>query len=341
MDAPPVQYVTTSDGYDIAYMVCGSGPPLVLMPSPINHLRHLWLARNPIFSALAGYFRLILYDSRGQGLSTRGTTPTVSADDYCRDLEAVVDRLGLQRFSVWANGFLAHSAIKYAVERPERVDCLMLQAVSLDPADQFSAHLRDLAVGDWPTFLGVVVAATTAGASYVPTPAQLLEFSTQQDWLARMSDVANFDISDILHRVTQPTLIRVPVGGAIDWQSRAQAVAAKMTNCRLVYINNGDLLIKAVENARLAYDFVSASVSVGRSKPVRSEPHEISGLSEREVEVLKLLASGRSNQQIADALVISLNTVRRHVSNIFAKTGAANRADAVSYAHRQGLISDS
>jgi DNA-binding NarL/FixJ family response regulator len=61
-------------------------------------------------------------------------------------------------------------------------------------------------------------------------------------------------------------------------------------------------------------------------------------LSSREVEVLRLLAAGRSNQQIADELVISLNTVRRHVSNIFDKTGAANRADAVSYAHRNGIV---
>ncbi len=60
-------------------------------------------------------------------------------------------------------------------------------------------------------------------------------------------------------------------------------------------------------------------------------------LSEREVEVLRLVASGRTNQQIADELFISLNTVARHVSNVFDKTGAANRADAASYAMRNGL----
>jgi LuxR family maltose regulon positive regulatory protein len=65
---------------------------------------------------------------------------------------------------------------------------------------------------------------------------------------------------------------------------------------------------------------------------------QVSDLSSRELEVLRLLAAGRSNQQIADELVISLNTANRHVSNIYAKTGVANRAEAVGYAHRQGLV---
>jgi NarL family two-component system response regulator LiaR len=64
---------------------------------------------------------------------------------------------------------------------------------------------------------------------------------------------------------------------------------------------------------------------------------EAAGLSHREVEVLRLLAQGKSNAQIADELVISQNTVIRHVSNIFAKIGAANRAEAASYATRNGI----
>jgi DNA-binding NarL/FixJ family response regulator len=60
-------------------------------------------------------------------------------------------------------------------------------------------------------------------------------------------------------------------------------------------------------------------------------------LSSRELEVLRLLAAGRSNAQIADELVISQNTVIRHVSNIFVKIGVENRTEAASYAHRHGL----
>jgi predicted ATPase/DNA-binding CsgD family transcriptional regulator len=61
------------------------------------------------------------------------------------------------------------------------------------------------------------------------------------------------------------------------------------------------------------------------------------GLTAREVEVLRLLAAGQSNQQIGAALVISLNTVARHISHIFDKIGAANRTEAANFAHRQGL----
>ncbi|MGH2610110.1 MAG: LuxR C-terminal-related transcriptional regulator, partial [Tepidiformaceae bacterium] len=61
-------------------------------------------------------------------------------------------------------------------------------------------------------------------------------------------------------------------------------------------------------------------------------------LSDREVEVLRLVARGRTNAEIANELVISKNTADRHVSNILTKTGSANRAEAVLYAARHSLV---
>lgn len=61
------------------------------------------------------------------------------------------------------------------------------------------------------------------------------------------------------------------------------------------------------------------------------------GLSPREVEVLALIADGRSNQEIADALVVSMATVKTHVNHVFTKTGARDRAQAVRYAYEQGV----
>jgi DNA-binding CsgD family transcriptional regulator/RecA/RadA recombinase len=63
------------------------------------------------------------------------------------------------------------------------------------------------------------------------------------------------------------------------------------------------------------------------------------GLTQREVEVLRLIAQGKGNREIAEALVISQNTVIRHVSNIFSKTGATNRVEAVGYANKHALLS--
>ena len=62
------------------------------------------------------------------------------------------------------------------------------------------------------------------------------------------------------------------------------------------------------------------------------------GLTQREMEVLRLLALGRNNRDIAEALVISLRTVAHHVTSILTKTGAANRTEAAAYAARQGLV---
>jgi DNA-binding NarL/FixJ family response regulator len=77
-----------------------------------------------------------------------------------------------------------------------------------------------------------------------------------------------------------------------------------------------------------------------RPASVPTVPDVIDDLSQREVEVLRLLAAGKSNREIAEALCISLNTVATHVRNILAKTGAANRTEAAAYALRYGLLLD-
>ena len=62
------------------------------------------------------------------------------------------------------------------------------------------------------------------------------------------------------------------------------------------------------------------------------------GLTEREIEVIRLIAAGRSNREIGEELFIALNTVARHVSNIFSKTDSSNRAEAATYANQHDLL---
>ena len=61
------------------------------------------------------------------------------------------------------------------------------------------------------------------------------------------------------------------------------------------------------------------------------------GLTQREADVIRLIAQGKTDREIAEELIISVRTVTTHVSNILNKTGAANRAEAASFATRQGL----
>ncbi|MGD2077666.1 MAG: response regulator transcription factor, partial [Chloroflexota bacterium] len=72
-------------------------------------------------------------------------------------------------------------------------------------------------------------------------------------------------------------------------------------------------------------------------KPSRLPPTD-EPLTEREMEILQLVARGMSNQQIAEELVISERTARTHISNILAKLHLANRTQAALYALRQGIV---
>ena len=63
-----------------------------------------------------------------------------------------------------------------------------------------------------------------------------------------------------------------------------------------------------------------------------------SQVADREADVLRLIAAGKSNQRIAHELVINLDTVKKHVSHVLGKLGAANRTEAVTRARQLGLI---
>ena len=82
----------------------------------------------------------------------------------------------------------------------------------------------------------------------------------------------------------------------------------------------------------------SRVLNQSRGRPI--EQQLVEPLSERELEVLHLLAHGNSNQEIAEVLVIALDTVKRHVTHIFEKLGVHNRVQAVARARALGLLSD-
>ena len=71
---------------------------------------------------------------------------------------------------------------------------------------------------------------------------------------------------------------------------------------------------------------------------VASQPELPDGMTPREAEVLTLVAQGLTNGEIAARLFVSEATVKSHINHLFAKTGVHDRAQAVSYAYKQGLV---
>lgn len=182
----------------------------------------------------------------------------------------------------------------------------------------------------------------------------------------------NIDILDRLPQVTVPTLVLHARGDALVPFEEGQQLASLIPNHFFVPLDSKNHLLLETEPAwptflKAVRGFLGAP---GRrpkwaapTKPSMSEirqgedektekkppPSQVevagnltsaypNGLTHREVAVLRLIAEGKSNRAIADDLVISVNTVAHHVSNILAKTATPNRAGIATYASRNGLI---
>lgn len=93
---------------------------------------------------------------------------------------------------------------------------------------------------------------------------------------------------------------------------------------------SGQAVLDAEVQARLV-EVVSLPSSAADGTPLPD------GLTVREAEVLRLIAAGLSNSEIAEQLFVSEATIKTHVNHIFTKTGSRDRSQAVAYAHRRGL----
>ena len=347
MEPPPVQYVKTEDGCDIAYTVTGEGMPFVFLPWPFSH-RGLWWNTafgRPVAEALASRFRLVQYDSRGQGMSMRGLPEDHTIEDYVLDLDAVVDRLMLDRFVLYGGPVFNHVAVRYAVEHPERVAALVLDLMTVSRPGEPESPFESLARRSWNMFLHTFVASFSLHGA--PFELSYWRDSIEQDdWLKMTASARLARTADLLPQIRVPTLILSvrrlsedePVSGYAD---HAQAAAALVPDSRLILFDGWGRVWysdgPAPPEAVLAIEkFLTEHVPEAAPFPaVVSSPAK---LSPREIDVLKLIAQGRSNQQIADQLVLSVRTVERHITNLYAKIGARSKADATAYALRNHLV---
>jgi len=128
--APPAQeirFLRAADGVRLAYAVHGAGPPLVNVACWLSHLQFDW--ESPVWrhllEDLGSFSTLVRYDERGSGLSD-WRIDDYSLDARVKDLEAVVDHLGLGRVALLGMSQGGPVAIAYAARHPERVSHLVL-----------------------------------------------------------------------------------------------------------------------------------------------------------------------------------------------------------------------
>jgi len=329
MNAPPVQYVTTRDGYNIAYTVSGHGPPLVFLPPGFNSVQLLWRHCPEWMHGLAQRFRLISYDARGEGLSTRGLPSDLSLADLQTDLEEIIEALHLQQVILYAHGMRGHFSVRYALSHAGRVKALIWNTAAISAAAWPSGLLRLLPSENWDLFL------TSLARGRQDLVEDYRSSVTREDLSVFLKVLSSSTVESELPRLQVPLLVMHAVGFPTLRQEESMKVAAAVPDARFVPIGGSDVYGDASDGLATIDAFLNSLTNNDVTEG--QEGGTSAGLSPREVEVLRLLAAGKSNAQIADELVISQNTVIRHVSNIFAKIGAANRAEAAAYATRNRL----
>ncbi len=240
---PRIQYAKTEDGVSIAYWTLGEGMPMVCMPSiPWSHIQMEWKrpeARRS-YELLAEKRRVVRYDLRGTGMSARDAVD-FSLDSQMVDLEAVVQRLGLESFTLFATGNSGPAAIAYAARHPERVSHLVLVSAWARTSDwsrspQLKA-VRGLLGRDWETYTETwshIAYGWSRDEEARQAAAQLREGVTQEAMLAWAEAVREFDVTDCLPRVRSPTLvIHVPEMRLLDMDV-ARHLASQIPDARLV-----------------------------------------------------------------------------------------------------------
>jgi len=260
-----IDYCRTSEGVRLAYATAGSGPPLVKAANWLNHLEYDW--ESPVWQhvvhGLAQRHTLIRYDARGNGMSD-WDVDTMSLEAWVSDLETVVDAVGVERFPLLGASQGCAVSIAYAVRHPERVSHLILyggfalgEARRSPEKKQLHAAMATLMRHGWgsdnPAFRQMFTAQFMPGA----TPDQAAFFNelqrrtTSPDCAARNFEAAGqIDVSDLLGKVTMPTLVMHARGDARVPVESGRSLAAGIPGARFVALEGQNHLFLEHEAAR-------------------------------------------------------------------------------------------
>lgn len=358
-----IRFCTASDNTRLAYAKVGNGPPLVKVGNWMSHLEYDW--NSPVWRPwLEGWSRFhtfYRYDPRGCGLSDWNVS-NFSFDALVSDLETVVDAAGLEQFDLFAMSQGGCVSIAYTARHPERVRKLILYggylqgSLSENPTpkalEEAELHLKLLKLS-WGNENPAYRQVFTTLLIPEGTPEQFAWFNNLQlvstSPANAMEVRRKFNLVDVREQakmISVPTIVIQAKQDASVLFEEGRETAAHIPGARFVVLDSKNHILMRNEPA-WAYFWKEFYRFLGVDSELMKEHRETSAgdkvwleLSAREREVLRLLAEGKNNQEIAQKLVLSEKTVRNYVSNIYAKLQINSRGEAIVLARKFGSIVD-
>jgi pimeloyl-ACP methyl ester carboxylesterase/DNA-binding CsgD family transcriptional regulator len=338
-----IKFCRSPDGVRLAYAIHGSGPPVVVASCWLSHLQYDW--QSPVWrhflEQLGSLATVVRYDERGFGLSD-WTVDDFSLPARLGDLEAIVAAAGFERFAVLGMSGGSAVALAYAIAHPEQVTRLILNGTVCGEPVVFSpeglleeeTYRKMIEVG-WakedPAFRRVFTTRFIPDA----TEEQMRWFDDLQRMSTSPSNAVasriarqQVDIEADLPRITAPTIVLQSIGDRSMDFDNAVTVSSLIPDARLVPLESRNHILLADEPAWPVFIAEVAAFLEPDRRAVR-EPgpdRATEPLSPRERDVLRLAADGRTNQDIAAAMTLSVRTVERHLSNIYSKLGLSGRS---------------
>ena len=335
------------DGRRVAYAVTGHGPALVAPAWWVSHLELDW--GDPVFrgfwETIGDGFSVVRYDRLGVGMSDRELrNHDLTLEGDVAVLGAVLDQLGLENVVLVGGSSGGCAAIAFTARFPERVDRLLLYGAYADGSSittpevqqavvsAVRSHwglgsrvLADLFLGDAGSVEQARFARYQRTAASPETAAALLELTYRNDVRAELG------------KVRAPTVVVHRRGDRAIPYDLGRELAAGVPGAALLPLDGTAHFPWAGDWPSVARAMRSTLAPAPPLPRLVGEP-AAGLLSGREREVLGLVASGMSDQEIADQLFLSPHTVHRHVANIRHKLGRSSRAAAVAEAARLGLV---
>ena len=349
-----VRFCAAPDGARIAYAIHGSGPPLVRTATWLTHLEYDW--RSPVWrhwlDELADGRTVVRYDERGCGLSDRDVDD-LSLDARVADLETVIDAAKCECIDLLGMSQSGPVAVAYAARHPERVRRLVLFAtyargrLMRDPSpsarEQAELMISLIRMG-WgqgqPAFrrLFTTLFMPEATAEQMEWFDELQRVTTEPEMAVRIRHERNHDeVVREARQVVSPTLVVHARDDALAPASEGRLLATLIPEARFVALESRNHILLAEEPAWEQFrSELRAFLGPAESPPA----DELPDLSSRECEVLALVAEGLSNEEVAARLFLSVRTVERHLSNIYAKFRVSGKAARAAVAARYSRSRD-